>query len=202
MIPVLDSRGMRAADEAAIRGGIPSARLMENAAEALAGELLASHPGARTVVAACGPGNNGGDGLAAACLLNGRGLSVLVFTLGDPASYKGDAAENASRAQDLGLEILPLSRRGAMAAFARRLKEADVVLDALFGTGLARPLSGAAARAVSAVNSAGRPVVAADLPSGLSADSGEVIGPAVRAAVTVAFAAAKRAHVFWPARGF
>ncbi len=202
MIPVLDARRMRAADAAAIRGGIPSGRLMENAAQGLAAELLTAFPDARNVVAVCGPGNNGGDGLAAARLLSERGLSVSVLTLGDPDSYRGDAAENASRAREAGLDLTPLSRRGEMAALPRRLGAADAVVDALFGTGLTRALSGSAARAVSAINSAGRPVVAADLPSGLSADTGQLLGPCVKASATVAFAALKHAHVFWPARGF
>jgi len=202
VIPVLDARRMRAADAAAIRGGIPSARLMENAAEGLATELLAALPDVRNVVAVCGPGNNGGDGLAAARLLSGRGISVSVFTLSDPDSYRGDAAENASRAREAGLELTPLPRRGVMAAFGRRLSASDAVVDALFGTGLTRALSGSAARAVFSINSAGRPVVAADLPSGLSADTGQLLGPSVRATLTVAFAALKHAHVFWPARGF
>jgi ADP-dependent NAD(P)H-hydrate dehydratase / NAD(P)H-hydrate epimerase len=202
LIPILDARRMRAADAAAIRGGIASARLMENAARGISAELVRAYPQARTVAVACGPGNNGGDGLAAARRLAGRGLSVSVFTLSDPAAYRGDAAENARRARAAGLDLVPLSRRAARGAFARSLRGADVIVDALFGTGLTRPLSGAASRAVSSINSAGRPVVAADLPSGLSADSGELIGPAVRASVTVAFAAVKHAHVFWPARGF
>jgi len=202
VIPVLDARRMRAADAAAIRGGIASGRLMENAARGIAAELVRSYPQARTIAVACGPGNNGGDGLAAARLLAGRGLSVSVFTLADPAAYRGDAAENAQRAREAGLDLIPLSRRAARAAFGRGLRGADVVVDALFGTGLTRPLSGAAARAVSAINAAGRPVVAADLPSGLSADTGKLLGLAVRASITVAFAAVKHAHVFWPARGF
>lgn len=202
MIPVLDARRMRAADRAAIRGGVASARLMENAAGSLVEELLRFSPGARSAVAVCGPGNNGGDGLAAARLLAERGVSVAVFTLGDPDAYRGDAAENAAHARAAGLELLPLSRRGAASGFRRALAKAGVVVDALFGTGLTRALSGLAALAVHAINAAGRPVVSADLPSGLSADTGRLLGPAVRASLTVAFAAAKPAHVFFPARGF
>ncbi len=193
---------MRAADAEAIRAGTPAGLLMENAAQGVAAELTSSFPDARDVIVVCGPGNNGGDGLAAARLLSGRGLSVSVFTLGDPDSYRGEAAENASRAREAGLELAPLSRRGGMAAFSRRLRAADAVVDALFGTGLTRALSGSAAQAVSSINSAGRPVVAADLPSGLSADTGQLLGPCVKASATVAFAALKHAHVFWPARGF
>src|SRR5207247_1916805 len=83
VIPVLDARRMRAADAAAIRSGIPSGRLMENAAEGLAEELVRSYPRARVVTVVCGPGNNGGDGLAAARLLAAGGRSVSVFTLAD-----------------------------------------------------------------------------------------------------------------------
>ncbi len=201
MIPVLGSREMRAADRAAIAAGTPSLQLMENAAMALAEEVTGAYPGWRRVLVACGPGNNGGDGLAAARLLAGKGLSVSIFTLSDPASYRGDAAENASRARAAGLELKPLASLGGIAALARELSDADGVVDALFGTGLSRGLSGAAARAVSAIDSAGRPIVAADLPSGLSGDSGKLLGPSVSALRTVAFAAPKRCHVLFPARG-
>src|SRR6202162_2760663 len=110
---------MRAADRAAIRGGVASPRLMENAAESLVEELLRFSPGARSAVAVCGPGNNGGDGLAAARLLAERGVSVAVFTLGDPDLYRGDAGENAAGAPAAGLELLPPSRRGAASRFPR-----------------------------------------------------------------------------------
>ena len=200
MIPILDARRMRAADAAAIRGGVPSLTLMENAARSLAAELVASLPLASKIVVACGPGNNGGDGLAAARLLARRGLSVSVFTLRDPDSYQGDAAENARRAREAGIDLVALEDSRGRRAFARAMRDSDAVVDALFGTGLTRALSGGAAKAVAAINAAQRPVVAADLPSGLSADTGERIGPAVRAGWTVAFAAYKHPHVFFPAR--
>ena len=200
MIPVLDSRQMRAADAAAIRAGVASSLLMENAATALVEELVRAFPGWKRVVAVCGPGNNGGDGLAVARLLAGRGRAIAVFTLGDPAAYRGDAAENAARARKAGLPLDALSARGGMRRLAHELESCDGVIDALFGTGLSRGLSGHAALAVSKVNAAGRPVVSADLPSGLSADSGGLIGPCIQAALTVAFAAAKICHVLPPAR--
>ena len=200
MIPVLDSRQMRAADAAAIRGGVPSTLLMENAAAALVDELAHAFPSRRRAAVVCGPGNNGGDGLAAARLLAGRGYTVAVFTLGNPASYRGDAAENAVRARRTGLDLVALSGPRSGRSLARGLEACDVVVDALFGTGLSRGLSGSAARVVAAVNAAGRPVVSADLPSGLPADSGRLIGPCIRADLTVAFAAAKPCHVLPPAR--
>jgi hydroxyethylthiazole kinase-like uncharacterized protein yjeF len=191
---------MKAADAAAIRGGVPSLELMENAARALVEELCARYPGWRRVVVVCGPGNNGGDGLAAARLLAGRGVKAEVFSLADPAAYRGDAAENALAARAYGLDISALSQRGGRGRLATALAEADGAVDALFGTGLSRGLSGSAAAVVAALNSSGRGVVAADLPSGLSADTGAMLGPCVRADLTVAFAAPKLCHLFFPAR--
>jgi hydroxyethylthiazole kinase-like uncharacterized protein yjeF len=200
VIPVLDARQMRAADAAAIRGGVPSATLMENAARGVCDLVGREFAAWRRIVVVSGPGNNGGDGLAAARLLDGIGFSVRVFTLGSPDAYRGDAAANAVRAREAGIALEPLARAGGPASLSRALGEADGVVDALFGTGLDRPLTGPAARTVAAINAAGRPVVAADVPSGLSSDTGEIRGKAVRAAATVAFAAPKVCHALPPAR--
>ena len=202
MIPVLSAAAMRAADRATIRGGVPSLELMERAAEALVEELRRRFPDWKRVVVVCGPGNNGGDGLAAARQLAGRGVAASVFTLADPSSYRGDPATNAERARAYGLDLIALSGRGGRAALARSLTDADGGVDALFGTGLSRGLTGEAAGAVRALNESGRPIVAADVPSGLSADSSSPVGPCVRAALTVAFAAPKLCHVLFPARQF
>ncbi|HEY1251260.1 MAG TPA: NAD(P)H-hydrate dehydratase [Thermoanaerobaculia bacterium] len=201
MIPILDSRAMRAADAGAIRRGAAAEDLMENAAEALCRDIEAALPGARRIAVVCGPGKNGGDGLAAARILALHGHAPAVFTLRDPALYSGESATNAERARGVGIAIRALSESGGHAALRRALGESDAVVDALFGTGLSRALEGAARRAVAAVNAAGRRVVAADLPSGLSADSGELLGAAVRAWRTVAFAAPKLCHVLPPASG-
>lgn len=200
VIPVLTAREMRAADAAAIRAGVSADRLMENAAAGLVRSLRERHPGWRRAAVVCGPGNNGGDGLASARLLARDGLSVSVFTLRDPGSFTGAAAANARRAQDAGLELSPLGARGAPAALRRALDDCDGVVDALFGTGLSRPLGGAAARVVAAINRSGRPVVSADVPSGLSSDTGDLLGACVQARLTVAFGAAKHCHVLYPAR--
>lgn len=200
MIPVLDARSMRAADAAAIRGGVPSLLLMENAATALVEEIAREFARWRKVVVVCGPGNNGGDGLAAARLLASRGKDVAVFTLTEASAYKGDAAENAARARKAGLTLSALSGSGGLRSLRRALAGADGVVDALFGTGLSRGLAGRAAQSVAAINASGRPVVSADLPSGLSSDSGLLIGPSVQADLTVAFAAAKFCHALAPAR--
>jgi NAD(P)H-hydrate epimerase len=199
VIPVLDARGMRAADAETIRSGSASVDLMERAAEGLRAAIFESYPDWRRVAVVCGPGNNGGDGLAAARLLAGRGLGVAVFTLGDPARYAGDSAENLARARAAGLSAIALSERGGFAALSEALGEVDGVVDAIFGTGLSRPLSGNALRAVRVINAAGRSVVSADVPSGVSSDAGILPGAAVRAALTVAFGAPKLCHVQAPA---
>jgi NAD(P)H-hydrate epimerase len=191
---------MRAADAAAIRSGVPSDLLMENAGEALVAELTARYPDWRRVVVVCGPGNNGGDGLVAARLLSRAGVAAPVFTLGDPAGYRGDPGENLARARGCGIPVARLER-GAGRAFTRALSECDGVIDALFGTGLTRLLAGDAGRAVAALNRSGRRIVAADVPSGLATDRGAVAGPAVRAALTIALGAPKPCHLLPPASG-
>ena len=190
---------MRAADAATIRRGTPSNELMESAAEELCRALEHSYPDWARVVVACGPGNNGGDGLAAARMLAQRGIAVDLFTLGDPSAYRGDPAVNLARARAFGLVPRALASREGLEALRRGLAEADGVVDALFGTGLGRRLEGSARRAVDAINVAGRSVVSADVPSGLSADGGVIAGSAVRASVTVAFGAPKPCHVLAPA---
>ncbi len=202
MIPILDSRRMRAADEAAIRAGTPSEVLMENAAAALCVELRRAHPGWSRVAVLCGPGKNGGDGLAASRILALAGVAPSVFTLKDPVQYSGDPAVNLSRARAVGVTATPLTDARGFAALSRALGDCDGVVDALFGTGLSRALSGGARRAVTRVNASGRAVVAADVPSGLSADTGSVLGPAVRAERTVAFGAPKPCHLLPPASGY
>jgi ADP-dependent NAD(P)H-hydrate dehydratase / NAD(P)H-hydrate epimerase len=201
MIPVLDARAMRLADADAIRGGTAGDDLMENAAAALCGQLRHAHPGWRSVAVVCGPGNNGGDGLAAARMLALSGISVSVFTLRDPSSYAGDAARNAERARSVGLSLVWLKDSRAFSEMQRALADGDGVIDALFGTGLTRSLEGNARRAVAAINAAHKPVLSADLPSGLSADSGALLGPAVHASQTVGFGAPKPCHVLPPASG-
>ena len=201
MIPVLDARGMRAADAATIRAGTPSEELMESAAAAIAAAIGGLYPDWRRAAVVCGPGNNGGDGLAVARLLAERGVRVSLFTLGDPQTYKGDPAVNLARARAVGLSPVSLAGRGGFPAFARALDDADGVVDALFGTGLVRPLAGLAKRAVRAIARAARPVVAADVPSGVASDAAEPPGESVRANLTVALGAPKPCHLLPPSSG-
>lgn len=199
MIAVLDSPAMREADRVTIAElGLPSLVLMESAAAAVADLVAERFPGVGRIAVACGPGNNGGDGLAMARLLRCRGFDVGVGMLVARRSLKGDAAVQLELARRFGVPVSDCSR-GGTARLAELLGGADVVVDALFGTGLDRPLTGRWAEAVSVVNRAGAPVVAVDLPSGLLGSSAGADGPSVRADLTVTFAAPKVAHVLPPA---
>ncbi len=199
MIPVLDSAAMREADRVTIGElGVPSLVLMESAAAAVADVVAERFPEASRVVAVCGPGNNGGDGLAMARQLRCRGFDAVVGILVARRALKGDAESQLELAGRFGVPVTDCSRNGGE-RLAELMAGADVVVDALFGTGLDRPLTGRWADAVRLVNGAGKPVVAVDIPSGLLGSSAGADGPSVRADVTVTFAAPKVAHVLPPA---
>lgn len=179
---------MAEADRLVIAGGVPGLALMEAAGAAVAKVVQRFYP-AGPVLVLCGPGNNGGDGFVAARLLAEAGRDVLVALHGQRTSMKGDAAVMAGRWSGLVLDLQ-----------AVRPADAAVIVDALFGAGLGRPLTGAARALVEAVNASGRPVVAVDLPSGLHGDDGQVSGSAIRAADTVTFFCAKPGHLLLPGR--
>ena len=165
---ILTVAQMYAADRYAAEHGMPSLTLMENAGRAVADEIVKRWPPRSTVVL-CGPGNNGGDGFVVARLLKERGWDVRVALLGERKALKGDAAEMAMRWNG---RWLPLS--------AEALKGAELIVDALFGAGLQRPLEGAARDTVLALNGAEIPVVAIDIPSGLHGDLGRPLGRCLR----------------------
>ncbi len=184
------------------RYGVPSLTLMENAGrgvvEFLVSRLapLASH----RIVILCGKGNNGGDGLVVARLLRDQGFHPRVLLFADPKGLRGDAAVNYER-------LLPsappeiIADREAWRAIAPSLIHTALFVDALLGTGLAKPLEGFWLEVVRHVNTEfpTARVLAVDLPSGISADSGDLIGEHMRADFSVAFTAPKIAHVFPPA---
>jgi len=157
--------------------------LMERAGASAYHLVRAQFPRARRLVVVCGPGNNGGDGYVLARLAREQGLDVKVLTVSDPATLKGDAQSAFSRWQQAGGTTQPCSHP-AMAS-------AEVIVDALFGTGLDRAVDGPARTAIESINSASVPVVALDIASGLEADTGRVLGEAVHASVTVSFVALK-----------
>ncbi len=177
------------ADRYAAAHGVASLTLMENAGRAVAAEI-GKRWSPRPALVLCGPGNNGGDGFVVARLLKARGWEVRLALLGAREALKGDAAAMAAR-WDGG--TLPLS--------ADLLPGAELVIDALFGAGLARPLDGAARDAVVALNASSVPVVAIDVPSGLHGDLGRPLDDlCVEADLTVTFFRKKPGHVLMPGR--
>ncbi|MBX9589060.1 MAG: NAD(P)H-hydrate dehydratase [Hyphomonadaceae bacterium] len=187
---LLTAEEMSRADQLAAAAGVAGLTLMEAAgravAEAAAG--LAARKGA-VVAVVCGPGNNGGDGFMAARLLRDEGYRVRVGLMGAREGLAGDAVAAASR-WDGGVEALTPAI----------LDGADLIIDALFGAGLSRPLAGTAAEVVAAINGSGKPVVAVDVPSGLDGTTGQAHGPAVQATRTVTFFCLKPGHLLLPGR--
>jgi NAD(P)H-hydrate epimerase len=174
---------VRAFDREAIDAhGIAGYELMQRAGAAAFGHLRARWPHARRIAIVCGGGNNGGDGYVLARLARAASFEVHVIALESPRAG-GDAARACTDWTGAG---------GGVLDAAAELPLADVYVDAIFGTGLARPPSGMAARWIDLLNAAGRPLLALDVPSGLDADTGHVPGVAVRATETVSFVARKR----------
>ncbi|MGE3989185.1 NAD(P)H-hydrate dehydratase [Pseudorhodoplanes sp.] len=189
MHELLTNSEMRRADALAVASGIPSLTLMENAGRAVADVVISAFGVEREVTICAGPGNNGGDGFVAARVLSERGCRVRLTLLGAREGLSGDAAEMAERYRGA---VIPWAGEG----FDRQ----GVLVDAIFGSGLARPVEGKAAALIGAINQSGAPVVAVDLPSGINGDTGSVLGEAVRAEWTTTFFRKKPAHLLLPGR--
>jgi ADP-dependent NAD(P)H-hydrate dehydratase / NAD(P)H-hydrate epimerase len=194
-VELLTTGEMGEADRLTIAGGVPGTKLMEAAGRAVAdraAQMLRKRNGTRVAVL-CGPGNNGGDGYVAADALLQMGFDVEAFALGDPGTLKGDAAW-----------AFGLWRKDALPVETFDLDHADLVVDALFGAGLARDLDGAARDMVERINAWRRHrkgcVLAVDVPSGIDGTSGVVRGAAIEADETVTFFRLKPGHVLMPSR--
>jgi ADP-dependent NAD(P)H-hydrate dehydratase / NAD(P)H-hydrate epimerase len=189
MLELLTVEEMEEADRLAIAGGVPGEVLMENAGRAVADEVSRRFPDASIVAVLCGPGNNGGDGFVAARHLMERGYNVRLGFGGDTGRLPEDAAAMAKRYDG---KLQPLE--------PELLAGADVIVDALFGAGLGRPIAGDLARLIDAANASGLPIVAVDVPSGIEGTTGEVKGVAINAASTVSFFRLKPGHLLLPGR--
>ena len=184
---------MLKADRRAIEEyGIPSIRLMETASRAVAEAAKAYLRPGGTAVIFCGSGNNGGDGVGAAVELLRAGYAVRVYLTGERGRATPDWREMERRFNALGGTV------GEFQEGAELPPGTEVVIDAIFGVGLSRPVAGRALEAIETINAARVPVVAADIPSGVEADTGRVSGAAVRADVTVTFSLAKIGHFAEP----
>jgi ADP-dependent NAD(P)H-hydrate dehydratase / NAD(P)H-hydrate epimerase len=192
-LALLTGDEMRRVEAAAFARGLPSFEAMRRAGQAVA-ELIARRwllGAVDRVIVLCGPGNNGGDGFIAATALRAAGYVVQVQSVALAAARSADATKAAA---GWGDAVAPLSAKALT-----NLAPSTVVVDALFGIGLARPLAGDVLEVVEAVNRSGAQVVAVDVPSGIDADNGAILGAAIRADVTVSFGWLKRGHLLLPA---
>lgn len=163
--------------------GIPSLVLIERAALAVRDEVLNAFPlNLQNIVVVAGSGNNGGDGLDVARLLHIAGVKVTILNVGNP-----DHASNEHQVQDRICQYYKIPQTSDLNV----LKDASLIVDALFGIGIDRPVEGNYATAIEAINNSDAVVVAVDMPSGINTDTGEVMGVAVNATATVTFAVNK-----------
>jgi hydroxyethylthiazole kinase-like uncharacterized protein yjeF len=202
MIPVLTASQMREADRRTIEEiGLPGVVLMENAGAAVAAAIAERFPRAKRAAILCGRGNNGGDGFVVARRL--QSLRPAVYLIGTRGDVKGDARVHLGALERSGVGVVEVVDEVGWQAVRDRLWEADLIVDALLGTGLSREVEGLVRRVIEDVNALRErhpvPLVAVDLPSGVASDTGEVLGPALAATVTVTFAAPKHGQVLPPA---
>ena len=189
MIELLSNAEMAQADRQTIASGVPGINLMERAGRAVADTVAVSHPVGSRVTVVAGTGSNGGDGFVAARVLTQRGFRVRLMLAGELSRLRGEAALAAQQ-----------WKAPVEAAQASALGEADVVIDALFGAGLDRPVEGLPRTLIDAMNGQATPVVAVDLPSGINGTTGAVLGAAVKATRTVTFFRKKPGHMLLPGR--
>ena len=199
---VLNSAQMREADRRTTEEiGIAPLVLMENAGRQVVAAMEAMHSDLadRRVAVLCGRGNNGGDGFVVARTLLQRGVDVSAFLIGRVAEVRGDARTNLEILGRVGLTVVEVADSQAWELHLSEVSNCTLIVDAIFGTGLNAPVSGFIESVIADVNASGIPVVAIDLPSGLSADSADPIGASIEAGMTVTLAAPKLPLVLPPA---
>jgi hydroxyethylthiazole kinase-like uncharacterized protein yjeF len=180
--------------------GIPGVVLMENAARG-ATRLFLDHfkPSALTRIAVlCGPGNNGGDGYVMARYLHNKGFKMTVLVLAPLEKISGDALVNLDLIRTMGLEVREVPAEKEWQTHQSLLDQCDFIIDGILGTGLNAPVRGFYARVIDEVNSSRKPVMAIDTPSGLNADTGQIMGNAVKAELTVTFGFPKVGQLLFP----
>lgn len=197
---ILTAKQMQSVDARATqRFAIPSLILMENAALAVVDAIFEHYRDCERVAVVCGTGANGGDGLAVARHLENRGVVPAVLIVGDRKKFEGDARVNLEICERLALPMYDVVDEESLDDALVHAVDADLVVDALFGTGLNRAPEGVYAEVIRSINELALPIVAVDLPSGADASSATPFEPCIRAAVTVTFAVPKICHVFDPA---
>jgi len=199
---ILNAEQMREADRRTIQDiGIASLVLMENAGRQVVAAIESLYPdlAERRIAIVCGKGNNGGDGFVVARTLQQRGFDVSVFVIGRLIEVKADARINLEILGRTGQTVVEVADETAWELHGAEIAGHDLIIDALFGTGLSTPLTGFYETVVADINEAGVPIVSIDIPSGMSADTGDIIGDSIEATVTVTLAAPKLPLVLPPA---
>ncbi len=202
---ILNTQQMREADRQTIDDiGLPSIVLMENAGRQAVAAMEAAFEDLATskVAVLCGRGNNGGDGFVVARTLAQRGIEATVFLLGSVADVRGDARVNLEILGRVGLTVVEITSGQEWELHFSEISECDLIVDAIVGTGFHGPLTGLLETVVADVNGLGVPVVAIDLPTGVSADSHELEGEAIEATMTVTLAAPKIPLILPPADAY
>ena len=202
---VLNTQQMREADrQTTDEIGLPSIVLMENAGRQAVAAMEAAFEDLATskVAVLCGRGSNGGDGFVVARTLAQRGIEAMVFLLGSVGDVRGDARVNLEILGHVGLTVVEITDAQEWELHFSEISECDLIVDAVVGTGFHGPLTGLLESVVADVNGLGVPVVAIDLPTGVSADSHEVDGEAIEATMTVTLAAPKIPLILPPADAF
>ena len=203
MLPVVTAQQMRTIDQWAIEEiGIPGIALMENAGKAIVKRLQEILPDitSKTVIIFCGKGNNGGDGFVIARHLHQSGTNTVVLLAGKLSDLKGDAKTNALSAKNLKVPIQELTEKN-INSFDHKLRHSDVIVDALFGTGLSKSAAGFMEAVIKKINQHKKFCVSVDINSGIDSDSGLLIGPHVISDLTFALDSMKISHLIYPAAG-
>ena len=199
---ILTAEQMREADRRTVEDiGIPSLVLMENAGRQIVAAMEAFFPDLadRRVAVISGKGNNGGDGFVVARTLHQRGIDVSVFVVGQIAEVKGDARVNLEILGRLGITVVEIADEGQWDLHFSEISEHELIVDAMFGTGLKSALSGIYETIIADINGSATPVVSIDVPSGMSADTHDLIGDSIDATVTVTLGAPKLPLILPPA---
>jgi hydroxyethylthiazole kinase-like uncharacterized protein yjeF len=202
---LVTAKQMQGLDATAIeKYNVPGLQLMENAGQATVAAIIKKFgpPVDQPITILVGPGNNGGDGLVIARLIHLQKGRPEVFLLTPAERLQGDARTNFERLQKLPVPIHHLLNHDTISTLKEHIDRSWLVVDSLFGTGLTREVSGRFAEVIKTVNTAGRPVVAVDIPSGLCSDSGRPLGICVMADLTVTFGLAKTGQVGYPGRNY
>tara|TARA_B100001105_G_scaffold252249_1_gene243430 strand:+ start:1905 stop:3404 length:1500 start_codon:yes stop_codon:yes gene_type:complete len=191
---VLTSEQMYRADFLASKNGISSYQLMRNAGKRIAREIIKKHQKGRVLIL-CGRGNNGGDGFVVARLLSARGWPVQVGILKSLKKMKDDALRASEEWEGVTFEL-------SLPQLKKRINGCSVVVDALFGIGLNRPVKENIKGLINAINKSEIPCVSIDIPSGIDADSGKILGTAIKANETISFFRPKLGHILFPGREY